>query len=68
MPRSSIRIEWLDEEFDGMRSRILLVTFPDDAWALFATPWKRLVPDEAIRLVESLGPSARRLSRSVPET
>lgn len=64
VPRSSIRIEWLDEELDRMRFRVLLVTFPDDAWALFAIPWKRLLPDSAITLVDNLGPRAHRLRRT----
>ena len=55
------RVRWLDEERDGLHSRFLVIDFADGCWALLATPWKRLVPDDARRLVEALGVHAHRV-------
>ncbi len=60
-PMTTTRVRWLDEERHGMRSRFLVIEFADDRWALLATPWKRLVPDDAQRLVDALGVHAHRV-------
>lgn len=62
-PIGEVRARWIDDERHGMRSRILVLEFPDRRWSLVATPWKRLIPDDAVRLVEALGVSARRVPR-----
>ena len=58
-----VSIGWLDDERHGLRSRIVVLEFADKRWSLLATPWKRLIPDDAVRLIEALGASARRMPR-----
>ncbi|MEM7285704.1 MAG: hypothetical protein AAF480_05075 [Actinomycetota bacterium] len=62
-PITDIRVRWLDDERQGLRSRILVLEFTDGRWTLLATPWKRLIPDDAVRLVDALGSRARRVPR-----
>ena len=62
-PIGEVRARWVDDERHGLRSRILVLEFPGRRWSLVATPWKRLIPDDAVRLVEALGVSARRVPR-----
>lgn len=63
-----ISVRWLDDERHGLRSRLLVLEFADRRWALLATPWKRLIPDDAVRLIEALGVSARRVLRPEIDT
>ena len=62
-PIADMQVRWLDDERHGLRSRVLVLEFPDGTWTLLATPWKRLIPDDAVRLVDELGSNARRLPR-----
>ena len=67
-PIGAMTVRWLDDERHGLRSRILVLEFPDRRWTLLATPWKRLIPDDAVLLVEALGVSARRVPRPEIDT
>ena len=67
-PIGQVQVRWLDDERHGLRSRLFVLEFPDRRWSLVATPWKRLIPDDAVRLVEALGASARRVLRPEIDT
>lgn len=62
-PIGEVAVGWLDDERHGLRSRIVILEFSDRRWSLLATPWKRLIPDDALRLIEGLGTSAHRVPR-----
>lgn len=59
---SDVQVKWIDNEHDGLRSRLMLLEFRDRSWSILATPWKRLIPDDAIRVVQAFGRRARRAS------
>lgn len=63
-PIGDVSLRWLDDERDGLRSRVMVLEFPDGRWTILATPWKRLIPDDAVQLIQALGVRARRVPRA----
>jgi hypothetical protein len=61
-PIGQTRIGWLDDELASMRTRYLHCEFPDGRWALFATTWRHLVPDDADVIIRAMGANAHRLT------
>ncbi|MGI9624897.1 MAG: hypothetical protein ACR2PK_18855 [Acidimicrobiales bacterium] len=60
-PIGDVSVGFLDDEMHDLHTRYLHFDFPDGQWCLLATPWKRLIPDEVVVIIDAMGTNARRL-------